>query len=217
MIRRIGDVGWAEAYLSRPVRDEVAGKVLGLIGLGHIGAAIARRAKAFDMTVMAVTGSGRPGAVNVDWLATADRLDEMLAAADFVVIACPLTERTRGMLAMPQFRRMKKTALLINVARAEIANEDDLYEALRQGITGGAVIDTWYRYPTSRSDAVSPGHCPFETLPNVRMTPHAAAWTDDVWQRRCAVFADNIARLRMGQLLVNVVRPPLGAKERVAG
>ena len=217
MTRRIPDVGWGEAYFSRPVRGEVAGKVVGLVGLGHIGAAIARRAKAFDMTVMAITASQRESAPDVDWLATADRLGEMLAAADFVVLACPLTEQTRGMLAMPQFRQMKNTALLVNVARAEIAREEDLFEALRDGVIGGAVIDAWYRYPSSKNDRVAPGNSPFEMLPNVLMTPHSAAWTDELWQRRCAVFASNVERLRAGQPLLNVVRAPAGADPRTVG
>ena len=217
MTQRIREQGWTTAYLTRPVHGEAGGKVLGLVGLGHIGAAVAHRAKAFDMRVMAITASRRAGAANVDWLETADRLDEMLANADFVVLACPLTEQTRGMIAMPQFRRMKNTALVINVARAEVMHEEDLFRALSDGIIGGAVIDAWYRYPTSRDDPVSPAHFPFETLPNVRMTPHSAAWTDEVWQRRCKVFADNIARLRAGQALINVVRAPTGESRRAAG
>jgi phosphoglycerate dehydrogenase-like enzyme len=121
------------------------------------------------------------------------------------------------MMAMPEFRRMKKTALLINVARAEVAHEEDLFVALRDGTIGGAVIDTWYRYPASADDPVLPSRFPFETLPNVRMTPHSSAWTNEVWHRRCAVLADNIARLRAGQPLRNVVRAPLGADRRAAG
>ncbi len=217
MIRRIPDLGWGGAYFSRPIHGEAAGKVLGLIGLGHIGAAIARRAKVFGMRVMAVTASRRGSAPDVDWLATADRLDEMLAVADFVVIACPLTEATRGMLALPQFRRMKNTALLVNAARAEIAREEDLFAALRDGVIGGAVLDVWYRYPSSPTDVVPPAHFPFETLPNVHMTPHSAAWTDELWQRRCAVFASNLRRLGAGEPLLNVVRAPSAADRRAAG
>lgn len=217
MTRQIPDLGWGGAYFSRPVHGEAAGKVLGLVGLGHIGAAIARRAKAFDMTVMAVTASRRSGAADVDWLATVDRLDEMLPAVDFLVLACPLTDATRGLLAMRQFRHMKPTALLLNVARAEIAKEDDLFEALRDGVIGGAVIDAWYRYPAARTDPVPPAHLPFHTLPSVRMTPHSAAWTGELWQRRCAVFAMNLERLRRGERPINVVRAPVVTERQAAG
>ena len=96
LTRQIADKGWGGAYFSRPPHGEVAGCTLGLVGLGHIGAAVATRAKAFGMTVMAVTHSGRTQSQNVDWIATADRLGEMLARVDFLILACPLTEETRG-------------------------------------------------------------------------------------------------------------------------
>lgn len=208
MTRRIGEQGWAGAYFSRPPHAELAGKTLGLIGLGHIGAAVAKRAKAFDMTVLAVTARRRESAPNVDWIATADRLGELLQRSDIVVVACPLSEATRGMLDGNAFARMKRDALLINIGRAEVAVEADLFAALKEGVIGGAVLDTWYRYPSSPTDTAGPADLPFETLPNVRMTPHSAAWTDSVWQRRCVVFAENIRRLERGQPLLNALRLP---------
>ncbi len=216
MTQSIRGEGWAGAYFSRSSHGEASGKTLGLIGLGHIGAAIAARAKAFRMTVLAVTQRSRASAPNVDWIATADRLGEMLRRADVVVVACPLSDSTRGMLGREQFKLMKPTALLINVGRAEIAVEKDLYDALEQGIISGAVLDTWYRYPTSADDKVSPANLPFESLPNVRMTPHAAAWTDGVWERRCVVFADNIRRLESSAPLRNVVREGKEDRPRAA-
>jgi phosphoglycerate dehydrogenase-like enzyme len=209
MARRIPQEGWTKAYFSRPPHGELAGKVLGLVGLGHIGKAIARRAKAFDMSVMAVAATRRKSAPDIDWIATADRLGELLARADFVVLACPLSETTRGMIGMRELKRMKPSAILINVARAEIVVEEDLYEALKAGLIGGAVLDTWYRYPAGSSESVSPSRFPFEALPNVRATPHSAGWTDGVWDRRTAFFASNIDRLRTGEPLVNIVRAPL--------
>ena len=169
------------------------------------------------MTVMAVTASRRASAPDVDWIATSDRLGELLAQSDYVVLACPLTEATRGMLSMRQLKQMKPTAVLINVARAEIADEADLYAALKDGVIAGAVLDAWYRYPTSATDEVTPSRFPFGDLANVRMTPHSAAWTDGIWKRRCVVFGDNIARLRAGEPLLNVVRAPLAPARRVAG
>jgi phosphoglycerate dehydrogenase-like enzyme len=211
LTRRIPDLGWAGAYLSRAPHGEAAGKTLGLIGLGHIGKAVARRARAFDMKVMAITGTRHNAADDVDWIATADRLDEMLAAADYVVVACPLNDATRGMLGAAQFRRMKRDALLINVARAEIAREADLYEALATGTIGGAVLDAWYVYPKDKADKVEPSRFAFGSLANVQMTAHSAAWTDGVWARRCTLFAENIRRLEAGRPLLNVVRAPLPA------
>jgi phosphoglycerate dehydrogenase-like enzyme len=209
LTRRIPELGWAGAYLSRAPHGEAAGRTVGLIGLGHIGKAIARRAKAFDMTVMAVTGTRHNAADDVDWLATSDRLHEMLERADFVVVACPLNDATRGMLGKAEFKRMKPTAVLINVARAEIAREQDLYEALSTGVIGGAVLDAWYQYPQSKDDPVEPSRFPLAALDNVRVTAHSSAWTDGVWERRCRLFGENIRRLKAGEPLLNVVRAPL--------
>ena len=217
MTRRMAEQGWGGAYFSRPPHGEVAGATIGLVGLGHIGAAVAHRAKAFGMTVMAVTASRRERTPDdVDWIATAERLDDMLARADYLVLACPLTNATRGMLTMRAFRQMKPTALIINVARAEVADEADLYAALKDGVIAGAVLDTWYRYPASATDDATPSRFPFASLSNVRMTPHSAAWTDGVWDRRCAVFGRNIARLRAGEPLLNVVRSAEPARRSAA-
>jgi phosphoglycerate dehydrogenase-like enzyme len=209
LAREMPEKGWGCAYFSRQPHGELAGKTVGLVGLGHIGAAVARRAKAFDMRVMAVVARPRQGEPNVDWIATGQGLGDLLAAADFAVVACPLSAETRGMIGAAELGRMKRSAILINVARAEIVAEDALFAALQSGIIGGAVLDPWYRYPGHADDPVEPSRSPFMSLANVRMTPHASAWTAEVWHRRVRFFADNIARLKEGRPLLNVVRLPL--------
>ena len=211
LAREIPEKGWARAYFSRQPHGELAMKTVGLIGLGHIGKAVARRAKAFDMRVMAVAARPRPGEANVDWMATGEGLGDLLAAADFVVVACPLSEATRGMIGAGELKRMKRSAILINVARAEIVAEEALFAALKAGAVAGAVLDPWYGYPASATDPAEPSRFPFASLANVRMTPHASAWTAEVWQRRVKFFAENITRLRAGRPLLNVVRAPTGA------
>jgi phosphoglycerate dehydrogenase-like enzyme len=210
LAREIPEKGWAAAYFSRRPHGELAGRTVGLIGLGHIGDAVARRAKAFDMRVTAVVARLRQQqAEHVDRVATAEGLAELLAEADFVVVACPLNEATRGMIGADELNRMKRSAILINVARAEIVVEQDLFAALADGAIAGAVLDPWYHYPASASDPIEPSRFRFDRLPNVRMTPHASGWTDGVWERRADFFADNITRLRDGRPLRNVVRAPL--------
>jgi phosphoglycerate dehydrogenase-like enzyme len=208
LAREMLDKGWAPAYFSRQPHAELAGKTIGLIGLGHIGAAVARRAKAFDMRVMAVVARPRQAEPNVDWIATRERLDDLLGAADFIVVACPLSAATRGMIGAAELRRMKPSAVLINVARAEIVAEDALFDALKARAIAGAVLDPWYRYPVGVDDPAEPSRFPFASLANVRMTPHASAWTAEVWQRRVRFFADNFTRLKLGRPLLNVVRQP---------
>jgi phosphoglycerate dehydrogenase-like enzyme len=210
LAREIPEKGWARAYFSRRPHGELAGRTVGLIGLGHIGRAVARRAKAFDMRVTAVVARARQGQAEfVDRIATAEGLAELLAAADFVVVACPLSDATRGMIGADQLKAMKRTAVLINVARAEIVVEQDLFAALAAGALAGAVLDPWYRYPADAGDPTEPSRFRFASLPNVRMTPHAAGWTDGVWERRADFFADNVTRLKAERPLRNVVRAPL--------
>jgi phosphoglycerate dehydrogenase-like enzyme len=199
---------WAESpRLAAPLRPELARRTVGTIGYGHIGRAIARRARACGMRVMAVTRTRREVEPAPDWLGAPQDLPALLEAADFVVVACPLSEATRGLIGAAQLRRMKPDAVLINVARGPIVDEDALYEALAQHRIGGAVLDTWYHYPEPGEAAVRPSRHPFHELDNVIMTPHCSGWTEGLMERRFAVIADNIERLRDGRPLLNQVHP----------
>ncbi len=199
---------WSEAYRTRKPHGELAGKTIGLVGYGHIGAAIARRAAAFDMRVIAVASRSRPAEPGVAWIGGPDRLGELLAQADYVLVACPLNDQTRGMMGAPQLAAMKPTAVAINVARGEVFDEAALYEALRERRIAGAVLDAWFRYP-GPGETVPPSRFAFDTLPNVTCTPHIAAWTAGLWERRFTVIADNIRRFHDGAPLRNLVRAPL--------
>jgi phosphoglycerate dehydrogenase-like enzyme len=195
---------WSDAYRHRTPHGEILGKTLGLVGYGRIGRAIADRAAAFGMRVVAVDDYASPDARVAPW--PTSRLSELLDGADFVVVTCPLTDDTRGMLDEAAFARMKSTAVVINAARAPIIDEASLYEALRTGAIGGAVLDVWYSYPTGSDDRVAPSTFDFASLPNAWCTPHSSAWTHELPRRRYAVIADNIDRLESGQSLRNVVR-----------
>jgi phosphoglycerate dehydrogenase-like enzyme len=134
----------------------------------------------------------------------------VLAAADFVLIACPLSEATRGMIGTAELARMKPGAVLINVARGAIVDEAALFEALRARRLGGAVLDTWYRYPSAAEPAARPAHLPFHELDNVVITPHCSGWTEGLMPRRFALIGDNLARLQSGRPLLNQVHPQPG-------
>lgn len=209
MTRSFTPQSWCDQYRSRQPHGELAGKVLALIGYGRIGQAIARRAKAFDMQVLAVA----PNAVDVDGqldrMLRPTQLLEALTQADYVVVVCPLSDSTRGMIAAPHLARMKRDAVLINVSRAEIVDERDLFEALSAQRIGGAVLDVWYQYPKGARDTVLPSAFPFAELSNVWCTPHSSAWTRLLPQRRYRAMARNILRLASDQPLVNVVREPV--------
>ena len=166
---------------------EIAGKTLALVGYGHIGHAVAARANAFAMRVVAVT---RTPPAHDPLLAAAhrpQRLDAVLAECDVLVLACPLTAATRGMIGAAQLAALKPSALLINVARAALVDEEALYQALaaRRIV---AALDVWYAYPEAGGPDVRPSRFPFHELDNVVMTPHAAGWTEDMFERRWSKY-----------------------------
>jgi phosphoglycerate dehydrogenase-like enzyme len=187
------------------VRPELAGKTLGCIGYGTIGQAVASRAKAFGMRIMAVTRIPRPLQPEPDWLGGFGLTEALIEASDFVLVACPLNEQTRGLLSKRYIGAMKPTGFLINVARGPIIDEDVLFDALKANKIAGAALDTWYRYPTAKDRKITPSRHPFQDLDNVIMTPHCAGWTEGLIGRRFTVIVDNVDRLREGRELVNQV------------
>lgn len=209
MAERFSPAAWPEQYRHRVPHGEVYGKTLGIVGYGRIGRSVAARAAAFGMRVLALDEY----AVD-DGLATVfppDGLHDLLAAIDYLAVACPLTERTTGLIDRAALAAMPRHAVVINVSRAEVVDEDALYDALASRSIGGAVLDVWYRYPSSAEPDPPPAHRPFWELPNVWCTPHSSAWTRELSQRRYAVVAANINALGADRPLVNLVRPPQGA------
>ncbi|MCB9959099.1 MAG: hypothetical protein H6843_10900 [Rhodospirillaceae bacterium] len=195
---------WAEIYRARVPHGELAGKTVGLVGFGRIGRAIAVRAKAFGVRVLAADPALAGPGGSVD---EAVALGELLERAHYVVIACPLLDATRGMVGAAELARMQPGAVLVNISRAEVVDEAALYAALAEGRIRGASLDVWYRYPTGAADSVPPSTYPFHDLPNVVCTPHSSAITREMWERRYAIVARNIAALATGRPLDNVVRP----------
>jgi phosphoglycerate dehydrogenase-like enzyme len=196
---------WAVGAPPPPPWPELSGKTLGILGYGRIGQCVARRARAFDMTVWAirrdVTRSDRQG---LAFLGGPDALDEVLRGADYLAITLSLTEATRGLVGERELRMMKPTAVLINVARAEIVDEEALYRALRERTIAGAALDVWYRYPTGVGPT-SPARHAFGELPNVLMTPHVSGWTEGMLEARAKLIAENIHRTVRGEPPVNLI------------
>ncbi|WP_291689913.1 NAD(P)-dependent oxidoreductase, partial [Bradyrhizobium sp.] len=133
------------------------------------------------------------------------RLERLLNESDFVAVTCPLTDSTRGLLRARTLGQMKRSAVLINVSRAEVVDEAALYEALAQGVIAGAFLDVWYEYPAGADETVRPSRFPFHRLPQVYATPHSCAWTTALPYRRYAVIAENIRRWATGEPLLNLV------------
>jgi len=203
---------WPSLYRRRVPHGEIRGKSLVLIGYGRIGRAIAARANAFGVEVTAVDDNAESDASAQ--VVPTDGLARLQQRADYVVVACPLTPATEGLVDAAALARMPSHAVLVNVSRAPIVDQQALYEALRDNEIGGAILDVWYRYPGVGEQDVAPADAPLWELPNAWCTPHSSAWTRQLPHRRYAVIADNINRLATGEPLRNLVRPIGGDSSR---
>lgn len=206
---RQGDWSYWAGSLDRAHR-EISGSTIGLLGFGHIGRAIAGRARAFGMTVHVANRSpvSAPGLVNRAF--TLPELHDFLGSVDAVVVGVPLLPETTGLIDAAALSAMRPDAVLINVARGGVVDQQALYDALHDRRIGGAVIDTWYAYPKPGEIIAEPATLPFHKLDNIVMTPHMSGWTLGTIRRRQIAMADNIQRVMRGAPCTNVVRPASG-------
>ena len=203
--RGIWESQWAVGTPSPPVWPELAGKTLGILGYGRIGQGVARRARAFDMEICAVRRDvARSAADELALLGGLEVVDQVLQRSDYLVISLPVTPETRGLIGKKQLHAMKPTAVLVNVSRAEIIDEEALYRALAARTIKGAALDVWYCYPTT-SGPIRPARQPFHELPNVLMTPHVSGWTDGMIEARAMRIAENIHRAARGAPPVHLI------------
>ncbi len=196
-------------WAGRPtaLRTELGSQTIGLLGFGHIAQTVALRAKAMGMRVHVANRSpvSHP-MVDQSW--TLDALQDFMASADAVVVSLPLTDNTLGLVDAKAISAMRPDAVLMNVGRGAVIEEKALYDALASRQIGGAVIDTWYQYPTPAQAECAPSQYDFSALDNVLMTPHMSGWTSGTVRRRQETLADNIARLSRGEALINVLHGP---------
>jgi phosphoglycerate dehydrogenase-like enzyme len=172
---------------------------LGVVGLGSIGSEVARRGLAFGMRVVAVDPVRTEAPAGVAALWPVERLPDLLAAGDFVVIAAPHTPRTAKMFRREQFRRMKPTAYLINIGRGAIVDLADLTAALRAGEIAGAGLDVFETEPLPAD------HPLWGMGDKVILTPHVAGYSPRIAGRHLAVLLENVRRFVRGEPLDNVV------------
>jgi phosphoglycerate dehydrogenase-like enzyme len=173
------------------------GATLVIVGFGAIGQEIARKAKAFDMTVITVTRAGSTGPT-VDQAVRREQLEDVLPHADAVVLCLPVEVDTVRMFSDDAFTRMKSDALFINVGRGDLVDEDALIRALSEKRIGGAALDVTTVEPL-------PVDSPLWTFDNVLISPHSAGCGQDGSERFNVIFAENLRRYRDGEPLIGVV------------
>jgi phosphoglycerate dehydrogenase-like enzyme len=182
------------------------GQTVGIVGYGDIGRAVATRVRALGMAVLAVKRHVSPshnGDPLVEQMYGPDRRIEMLRRCDYVVAAAPLTPETQGMIAEPEFAAMKPTAVVINVGRGPVIQEEALVSALSHGRIKGAALDVFDHEPLSE------GH-PFYKLENVLLSPHCADHTPDSLDRAMQFFIAQFERFQKGEPLMNLVDKKIG-------
>ncbi len=178
---------------------EIGGATLGLIGVGSIGARVAKIAAALGMRVIAVrehVEKGSPAGVEKVW--PPSRIDDMLKQCDYVVLAAPLLQETEKLFDAKRFAAMKATAFLINVGRGAQVDEEALARALRNGRIAGAALDVFEKEPL-------PADSPLWELETLLITPHTAGLTEKLWYRHYELFSENLRRYFAGRPLQFVV------------
>jgi phosphoglycerate dehydrogenase-like enzyme len=192
-----------ESRWERTMPLEISGMTLGILGLGTIGSAIARKAKAFDMRVLGVKRTAVPKSEFVDELWTPEHLGDLLKQSDFFVIALSSTPAVFGLIGLEELRLMKKTAYLINLTGGKVIKEEHLVCALKERWMAGAVLDALPRQPL-------PPDSELWSLPNVIVTPRIAGFTPKRWQRLIPVFQENLKKFISDQP-VPLIKKAVGA------
>jgi phosphoglycerate dehydrogenase-like enzyme len=184
---------------------EISGQTVGIVGYGDIGRAIAKRTHAMGMRVLALKRHTSKAADDsmVDRVYGPHQLNEMVAECDYVAVAAPLTQETRGMVGEAAFAAMKKDAVIINVGRGPVIDEPAMLKALNEGRVKGAGLDVFTQEPLPQ------GH-PFYSIENVLLSPHCADHTMDWLDQAMEFFLENFERYRKGEPLRNVVNKKLG-------
>lgn len=196
--RRLHEAARADRW--QPVDPgELAGSTVTVVGLGAIGSAVAERLGPFDVTTVGIRRRPDRGGPTDEVLGPED-LHAALARTDYLVLCCPLTEETRGLVGDAEFGTLPPDAVLVNVARGAVVDTEALVRTLRRGRLAGAVLDVTDPEPL-------PDDHPLWGLENVVVTPHIAGATPDYYERLADIVAENVERLEAGRPLRNAVHP----------
>lgn len=212
---RTGD--WSTRY--ERVMNSVAltGKTAGIIGYGAIGEKTARMLKyGFDMKILGIKRHPQNTKDDIcDFIGGMNDMSKVLSESDFIIVALPLTDETRGIINKEQFDVMKEGSIIVNIARGPIIDEKALYDFLKSK-KGYAGIDVWYNYPSSETDISTGKHkktfqnYPFQELENIVMSPHSAFRVEDIGLKTGEDIITNLTLLSEGKQPINILHADLG-------
>jgi phosphoglycerate dehydrogenase-like enzyme len=197
---------WAQEELEGADVDvrTLQGQRMGIVGLGAIGLELVKIAAPFGFRISAIRRRvDAPAPPGVDAVWPPDRLLDLLAQSDVVVLAAPHTPETRHLIGRRELDAFKRGALLVNIARGKLVDDEAVIEALRDGRLGGAALDVFSQEPL-------PASSPYWDLPNVIVTPHTSGAMRDYWTPLVALFAENLRRFEKGEALLNIVDKAAG-------
>jgi len=194
LMRTKGFDGWSPLFF---LGHELSGKTLGIVGMGQIGQAVAKRMKAFDMNIIYSQRTRLDPEVEAKFGAKFVSLEELIKTSDVLSLHCPLNDQTHHMIGAPEFKQMKSSAYLINAARGPVIDEAALLEALKTGELAGAALDVYEAEPN-----VDDG---FKALDNVILTPHVGNATVEARDAMAAIVAKNTVRIDQGQEPLHIV------------
>ena len=177
--------------------NELTGKTLCIIGAGSIGSEIAKRAKAFEMSVIGISLSARP-MPGFDAVVDIGQLHTILPEADYIVLMIPLTDKTYHLFGEMEFSLMKKSGIFINLSRGDVTDEQALVNALKERRIAGAGLDVFHQEPLPEDN-------PLWEMENVVLTPHCAGDSPMVLERAMNLFADSLVLYRQGKDIPNIV------------
>ena len=200
---RLGPEAWEQRRALRMEEIELTGKVMGIVGFGGTGRAVAQRAEAFGMRCLALDRDALDGGEHVEAVWPMQRFQELLGASDVVAVCCPLTPETHGLFGREVFAHMRRGAYIVNVTRGEIIDADALIEALDSGQVAGAGLDVVPIEPL-------PADHPLWSRDDVVMTPHAAGASQLRAPRNIERFCGNLRRLRAGEPLEGLIDKQAG-------
>ncbi|MBY8987931.1 MAG: phosphoglycerate dehydrogenase [Candidatus Lokiarchaeota archaeon] len=192
------------------IGSELQGKTVGVIGLGNIGAAVVKKCQAFNMNVVAFDRfipKKRGQDLGAELI---DNFDDFLARLDYITIHVPLTAQTKDLISYSEIEKMKPTAIIVNVARGGVVNEQALYNALKNNKIGGACIDVFSKEPVDPKDA------PFIGLDNCITTPHLGASTFEAQIEVAKLAAERIAQALNSKIFVDAVNISFNMSEEMA-